>query len=167
MEQSKLISGVIAKLRIAYPYYFKELDEDMLLGLIKMYQDQITGYTPEIVLKAIDEIIRTSKFMPTIAEILDKCDGQAKTYTFDILKVMQEDGYFKRGAYGDLGENQAIRNYEKATMWLSKGIIPEWLLEDMKKYGYKVNILLPDKGNEIKEVGVKNENIRLLESADY
>ena len=86
MEQSKLISGVIAKLRIAYPYYFKELDEEMLLGLIKMYQDQITGYTPEIVLKAIDEIIRTSKFMPTIAEILDRCDGQAKTYTFDIRR---------------------------------------------------------------------------------
>ena len=46
MEQSKLISGVIAKLRIAYPYYFKELDENMLMGLIKMYQEQITGYTP-------------------------------------------------------------------------------------------------------------------------
>ncbi len=164
MEQSKLISRVIAKLRIAYPYYFKELDEEMLLGLIKMYQDQITGYTPEIVLKAIDEIIRTSKFMPTIADILEKCDSQAKTYTFDILKIMQEDGYFKRGAFGELGENQAIRNYEKATMWLSKGIIPEWLLEDMKKYGYKVNTLLPDKGEEPKKVGSVNGNVRLLEA---
>lgn len=167
MEQSKLISGVIAKLRIAYPYYFKELDENMLMGLIKMYQEQITGYTPEIVLKAIDEIIRISKFMPTIAEILDRCDGQAKTYTFDILKIMQEDGYFKRGAVGELDDSQAIRNYEKATMWLGKGIIPDWLLNDMQKYGYKVNTLLPDKGKEIKEVGVRNENIRLLESIDY
>lgn len=166
MEQSKLISGVIAKLRIAYPYYFKELDEEMLLGLIKMYQDQITGYTPEIVLKAIDEIIRTSKFMPTIADILEKCDSQAKTYTFDILKIMLEDGYFKRGSYGELEDNHAIRNYEKATMWLSKGIIPEWLLEDMKKYGYKVNTLLPDKGEEVKKIGsISNEtNTRLLEA---
>lgn len=164
MEQSKLISGVIAKLRIAYPYYFKELDEEMLLGLIKMYQDQITGYTPEIVLKAIDEIIRTSKFMPTIADILEKCDSQAKTYTFDILKIMLEDGYFKRGSYGELEDNHAIRNYEKATMWLSKGIIPEWLLEDMKKYGYKVNILLPDKGEEPKKVGSVNGDVRLLEA---
>ena len=152
MEQSKLISGVIAKLRIAYPYYFKDLDEDMLMGLIKMYQD---------------EIIRTSKFMPTIAEILEKCNGQAKTYTFDILKIMQEDGYFKRGALGELDDNQAIKNYEKATMWLSKGIIPNWLLKDMQKYGYKVNTLLPDKGEERKEVGVRNENIRLLETANF
>lgn len=164
MEQSKLISGVIAKLRIAYPYYFKELSEEMLLGLIKMYQDQITGYTPDVVLKAIDEIIRTSKFMPTIADILEKCDSQAKTYTFDILKIMLEDGYFKRGAYGELEDSQAIRNYDKATMWLSKGIIPDWLLEDMKKYGYKVNTLLPDKGEEPKKVGSVNENVRLLEA---
>ena len=105
--------------------------------------------------------------MPTIAEILDRCDGQAKTYTFDILKIMQEDGYFKRGAVGELDDSQAIRNYEKATMWLGKGIIPDWLLNDMQKYGYKVNTLLPDKGKEIKEVGVRNENIRLLESIDY
>ena len=30
-------------------------------------------------------------------------------------------------------------------MWLGKGIIPDWLLKDMQKYGYKVNALLPDK----------------------
>ena len=47
--------------------------------------------------------------MPTIAEILEKCNGQAKTYTFDILKIMQEDGYFKRGALGELDDNQAIK----------------------------------------------------------
>lgn len=105
--------------------------------------------------------------MPTIAEILEKCNGQAKTYTFDILKIMQEDGYFKRGALGELDDNQAIKNYEKATMWLSKGIIPNWLLKDMQKYGYKVNTLLPDKGEERKEVGVRNENIRLLETANF
>ncbi|MCI9434738.1 MAG: hypothetical protein HFI86_05670 [Bacilli bacterium] len=157
MEQSKLISSVIAKLRVAYPYYFKELDDDdkMLLGFIKMYQDQITGYNPKIVLKAIDEIIRTSKFMPTIAEIIEKCDSQSKTYTFDILEIMKKDGYFKHGAYGELDNRQAIKNYEKATMWINKGIIPKWLLEDMKKYGYV----------DLKIIGsAKNENIRLLQT---
>lgn len=162
MEQSKLISGVMAKLRIAYPYYFKDLDEELILGMVKVYQEQLVGYTPEIVLKAIDEIIRTSKFMPSIAEILEKCDSQVKTYSYDILKNMLEDGYFKHGAYGELDNSQAIRNYEKATMWLSKGIIPEWLLEDMKKYGYKTNKLLPDKETK-KEIGSVND-VRLLES---
>lgn len=162
MEQSKLISLVVAKLKVAYPYYFKELKQIEFVGLTNMYQEQIVGYTPEIVLKAIDEIIKTSKFMPSIAEILERCDSQVKTYSYDILKIMLEDGYFKRGAYGELDNSQAIRNYEKATMWLSKGIIPEWLLEDMKKYGYKTNKLLPDKETK-KEIGSVND-VRLLEA---
>lgn len=137
MEQSKLISGMILKLKVAYPYFFKDLEDDEFIALTKMYQEQIIGYTPEIVLKAIDEIIRTSKFMPSIAEILDKCDSSAKNYSYDILEKMKNDGYFKRGAYGELDDTHATRNYEKATMWLSKGIIPQRLLEDMMSYGYK------------------------------
>lgn len=165
MEQSKLVSGIIAKLRIAYPYYFKELREssendELLLALIGMYQEQIVGYTPEIVLKAIDEIIKTSKFMPTIAEILEKCDKQARNYTFDILEKMKKDGYFKCGVYGELNGIQATRNYEKATMWLSKGIIPDWLLKDMMKYGYKINKLLPNK-EKIESI---ESNVRSLEA---
>lgn len=162
MEQSKLISLAVAKLKVAYPYYFKELKQIEFVGLTNMYREQIVGYTPEIVLKAIDEIIRTSKFMPSIAEILEKCDSQVKTYSYDILKIMLEDGYFKRGVYGELDNIHATRNYEKATMWLSKGIIPEWLLEDMKKYGYKTNKLLPDKETK-KEIGSVND-VRLLEA---
>ena len=30
MEQSKLISSVIARLRVAYPYQFKDYDDEML-----------------------------------------------------------------------------------------------------------------------------------------
>ena len=93
MEQSKLISGMILKLKVAYPYFFKDLEDEEFVALTKMYQEQIIGYTPEIVLKAIDEIIRTSKFMPSIAEILDKCDSSAKTYSYDILEKMKNDGY--------------------------------------------------------------------------
>lgn len=164
MEQSKLISGIIAKLKIAYPYYFKELKNEELAMLVKMYQEQITGYTPKIVLKAIDEIIRTSKFMPTIAEILDRCDGQAKTYTFDILKIMQEDGYFKYGVCGELDESQQSRNYEKAMSFVNRGIIPDWLLNDMIRYGYKVNNLLGVRNRSAGELG--STETKLLGSAE-
>lgn len=137
MGQSKLISEIILKLKVAYPYFFKDLEDEEFVGLTKMYQEQITGYLPEIVLKAIDEIIKTSKFMPSVAEILEKCDEKQKDYTYEILEIMRKDGYFKQSAYGELDDIQATRNYEKATMWLSKGIIPSWLLEDMQEYGYK------------------------------
>ena len=72
MEQSKLISGIIAKFKIAYPYYFKTLTTEEVVGMFNMYQSQIVGYKPEIIIGAIDEIIKKSKFMPSIAEILEK-----------------------------------------------------------------------------------------------
>lgn len=152
MEQSKLISGMILKLKVAYPYFFKDLEDEEFVALTKMYQEQIVGYTPETVLKTIDEIIRTSKFMPSVAEILEKCDKQARSYTFDILEKMRLDGYFNRGAYGELDSMHATRNYEKATMWLSEGIVPRWLLEDMKKYGYIDSKLLVNGETKLLEI---------------
>jgi hypothetical protein len=46
---------------------------------------------------------------------------------------MYDDGYFKKGIQ-ELTDEQANRNYDKAIRWIEKGIIPNWLLEDIKKY---------------------------------
>ena len=149
MEQSKLISSVIAKLRIAYPYYFKELDEDMLIGLVKMYQDQIVGYAPQVVMKAIDEIIKRSKFMPTIAEILEECEKNKMSYKIAIIEKMKLDGYFKDS-----------REIEKTYHFIENGVIPYWLLNDMKKYGYIDYEALDNSNKNIKQIGsVINETI--------
>jgi len=164
MEQSKLISGIIAKFKIAYPYYFKTLTTEEVVGMFNMYQSQIVGYKPEIIIGAIDEIIKKSKFMPSIAEILEECESQLKNYSYAISEKMKDDGYFKRGSYGELDKNQELRNYEKATLWLSKKIIPQWLLKDMMAYGYENKFLLPSKDENKKKIGSGKKDVRLLES---
>lgn len=148
MDQSKLISGLIAKLRLAYPYYFKDLDEDLILGLVSMFQEQLGGYHPQVLSKAISRIITRSKFMPSIAEILEECDSCIGGYQNSILVKMKEDGYFKRGSYGDLDDEQAFRNYDKACSFVSRGIIPEWLKEDMKEYGYQEEVMRITNSND-------------------
>jgi len=136
MEQSRLISSAIAKLKIAYPYYFKELKTEELAGLISMYQEYLSGYNDLTINSAIKSIISKSKYMPSINELIDECE-HSKTYRGnEILSRMNADGYFKYGAVCELDDVHATRNYEKALMWVEKGIIPTWLLEDMKKYGY-------------------------------
>ena len=45
MEQSKLISGMILKLKVAYPYFFKDLEDEEFVALTKMYQEQIIQFT--------------------------------------------------------------------------------------------------------------------------
>lgn len=136
MEQSKLISVIIARLKIAYPYYFKDLTMEELAGLVSMYQEELGIYNELTLMDAIKSIIRKNKFMPTIKEIIDECENLKSYKKNIIIEKMRANGYFKRCVVGELDDDQAFRNYEKALMWLEEGIIPTWLLEDMRKYGY-------------------------------
>ncbi|MBR4260633.1 MAG: hypothetical protein IKQ33_01600 [Clostridia bacterium] len=53
------------------------------------------------------------------------------------LEIMKNDGYFKKGNYGELSSEEETRNYEKAKLFVEKGIIPSWLKEDMEYYSNK------------------------------
>jgi hypothetical protein len=123
METSKLISIFIAKLKIAYPNYFKELSSEQMLEMISLYQDMLGEYNEETLNIAAKEIIKAKKFYPSLSEIIEICE-RSKTYKRDrIIELMKEDGYFKDST-----------ELEKVYMWLEEGIIPSWLKEDMKKY---------------------------------
>ena len=92
---------------------------------------------PESTFKnAIKKLALKTKFLPSIQEIVDMCSEVQYQQTNLILEKMYSEGYFSKGSYGDLDPDHALRNYEKATMWVNEGKIPGWLLEDMKEYGY-------------------------------
>lgn len=134
MEKSKLIGSLIIRLKTAYPYYFKDLKEEETLGMYAMYEEELSQYNEETLTSAIKEIIRTSKYMPSLNEIIEQCDKCRTHQTNKIVELMWQDGYFKKSDYGELDESQAYRNYNKTLKFIEEGIIPEWLREDMKKY---------------------------------
>lgn len=134
MEKSKLIGSLIIRLKTAYPYYFKDLKEEETLGMYAMYEEELSQYNEETLINAIKEIIRTSKYMPSLNEIIEQCEKSRVHQTNEIVELMWKDGYFKKGAYGELDDSQAYRNYNKTLKFIEEGIIPEWLREDMKKY---------------------------------
>lgn len=134
MEKSKLIGSLIIRLKTAYPYYFKELKEEETLGMYAMYEEELSQYNEETLTSAIKEIIRTSKYMPSLNEIIEQCEKSRVHQTNKIVELMWKDGYFKKGAYGESDDSQAYRNYNKTLKFIEEGIIPEWLREDMKKY---------------------------------
>lgn len=135
MEHSKLISGMIAKFKIAYPYYFKDLKNEELIGMISMFQEELSGYNELTISNATKSIIRKNKFMPTLKEIIDECEN-VRAYKINvIIEKMKKAGYFKDP-----------REIDKTYKFIEEGIIPDWLVEDMKKYGYE----------EEKPLGYKN-----------
>ena len=134
MEQSKLISEIVMKLKTMYPYYFEKMDEMQIASLCKTYQEELSQYNEETLTSAIKEIIRTSKYMPSLNEIIEQCEKSRTHKANEIVELMWKDGYFKKGAYGELDDSQAYRNYNKTLKFIEEGIIPDWLREDMKKY---------------------------------
>lgn len=85
MEQSKLISVVIAKFKIAYPYFFKDLTDEEFICLVSMYQEELGNCTPTVLFNAIRTIIRNNKFMPTLADIIDEYKKCLKNYYIDSI----------------------------------------------------------------------------------
>ena len=123
METSNLISSVILKLKLAYPSYFNKLTDEELIALAQMYKDELSSYNEKTLNIAIKNLIRTSKYMPSLNEIIQECESNKTHNANTIIERMKKDGYFKSAS-----------ELDKAYMWLAKGIIPTWLKEDMKAY---------------------------------
>ena len=110
-------------------FYFKDFSSDDLMAWYELFKD-IKVKTLE---QAITDIVKESKFMPNINQLLEKCKSTTNSSYLAIINKMYEDGYFKQGIV-ELNPEHEMRNYEKACRWIEEGIIPGFLKEDMKKY---------------------------------
>lgn len=90
---------------------------------VEQHYEFLKEYSYDELKKAIKGIIKKSKFLPKINELIEECEIVKEEIKFNILEVMKNDGYFKN-----------IREYEKATNFLKSGIIPEWFVNDMNNY---------------------------------
>ena len=127
MENKKKISLFLTKLKLAFPRYFKELNNEDFIGLSNMLEEMLERYNEAALNKVAKKIITTKKFMPTVAEILEMCEDTKVYVQNEIVDYMIQDGYFK-----------AQSELEKVYLWLEEGIIPVWFKEDMKKYYNKM-----------------------------
>lgn len=128
MEQSNIkITKLIAKLKIAYPHYFRDLKPEELIELYGLYQEELNIYDEDTLNKSIKQLIRTKQYMPSLNEIIEECENNKHTYKSKIVELMIQDNYFANDY-----------EIEKICKWLEKGIIPNWFKEDMKKYETKL-----------------------------
>lgn len=116
-------------MKILYSCYHKDLNNDEFIIWYEMLKD----IKPDVFKKTVIEICKEKSFMPTVHDILDKSKNVNNSSYLSIIDKMYDDGYFKKG-YQELTDEHANRNYDKAIRWIEKGTIPNWLLEDIKKY---------------------------------
>ena len=118
MKQEELVKG-LKVLGIAYSKTFTQEE-------CATYYEFLHEYSYETFKTAVKNIIKKSKFLPKISELVEECENCKSQLKIDVIEFMKNNGYFK-----------APIEYDKTIDWYAKGIIPDWLKEDMNHY-YKM-----------------------------
>lgn len=72
MMTKKEAVQVLAILQASYPNFYKSMTNEVAQGIVSVWTMQFDLVSADIVLLALNKLIATSKFPPTIAEVKDK-----------------------------------------------------------------------------------------------
>lgn len=115
MKQEELVKG-LTYLGMAYNKEYSKME-------CEQHYDFLKDYNYETFIVAIKNIIKTSKFLPKITDLITACDNAKTIVRYDVLEYMKNLGYFK-----------TPNEYEKATLFMERGTVPKWLQDDINKY---------------------------------
>lgn len=115
MTEQELVKG-LTYLGTAYDKEYSKME-------CELHYDFLKEYNYETFVKAIKSIIKKSKFLPKITELLEECEKHKGQSRYEILEFMNQRGYFKSSI-----------EFGKAAKWLETGIVPEWFKNDMNEY---------------------------------
>ena len=133
MKIEELVKG-LNFLGLAYGKEYNQMEAQQIYEFLKEYDY-------DTFIRATKEIIRTSKFIPKIADLIEACENQKEVKKLEVIDYMKKDGYFYLSYRPDhkLDEAQATRNYMKVRTFIERGIIPDWLKEDINYYYRKMH----------------------------
>ena len=120
-------------LGLAYGKEYSQLECQQVYEFVKEYDY-------DTFIRATKQIIRTSKFIPKIADLIEACESQKDVRKIEVIDYMKDSGYFYLSYRPDhkLDEAHATRNYIKVRNFIERGIIPDWLKEDINYYYQKM-----------------------------
>lgn len=127
---------IIQILFVSYPKYFKTLDNSCLTQLVHLYRDVFNKYSYEVAIRTTHRIVRKYNMIPSLKDIIDELDSIQNSSEFEILELMKDAGYFKYNNFQELPKEAQQNHYNKAQEWIASGMIPNWFLKEMQRYGY-------------------------------
>lgn len=115
MSEQELVKG-LTYLGVAYGKEYSKFE-------CEQHYDFLKEYNYETFVTAIKNIIKTSKFLPKITELIESCENCKSKTKFDVIEYMNKQGYFKDSI-----------EYDKTINFMEKGIVPDWLQKDINSY---------------------------------
>lgn len=126
MRIDELVKG-LNFLGLAYGKEYSQMEAQQIYEFVK-------EYSYDTFIKATKDIIRTSKFLPRIADLIETCEKYKNSANKEVIDYMQSVGYFKYSPYGEITDEKASRNYDKAINFILTNNIPDWFQEDLDYY---------------------------------
>lgn len=112
-------SKIITALKIAYPYYFKDLSKMELTGLMQLYNEHFKNYDGKLVEKAIFNITSVDEYMPTIARIKKEIANitlpqkpRAEDEWQEVLRAVRR--------YGSYREEEGLESLKPFTAYITR-----------------------------------------------
>ena len=130
MKQEEFVKG-LTYLGLAYGKEYNQMETKQIYEFLK-------EYNYETFTKAINSIIRSSKFVPKIADLIEVCEENKSSQRIEVVKYMKDIGYFKYSPYGEITDEHASRNFQKALMFLERNNVPDWLQDDINYFYNKM-----------------------------
>ena len=130
MKQEEFVKG-LTYLGLAYGKEFNQMETKQIYEFLK-------EYNYETFTKAINSIIRSSKFVPKIADLIEACEENKSSQRIEVVKYMKDIGYFKYSPYGEITDEHASRNFQKALMFLERNNVPDRLQDDINYFYNKM-----------------------------
>ena len=128
MKKEELVKA-LAYLGLNYGKEYTQLETEQIYEFVKEYNN-------DTFVEAVKNIIKTSKFVPKIADFIEECEKCKSLTKNEVVKFMLDSGYFNHGVRR-LTDEHAYRNYCKTLMWVERGTVPDWLQEDINEH-YKI-----------------------------
>ena len=91
MKQEEFVKG-LTYLGMAYGKEYNQMETKQIYEFVK-------EYNYETFTKAINSLIRTSKFVPKIADLIEACEENKSSQGIEVVKYMNDIGYFKYSPY--------------------------------------------------------------------
>lgn len=118
---------------------------------LEVFYEFLGNYKSEALKKAIKSLIRKTKFLPKIQELIEECKKAEEHIKYEVIEYMKKKGYFHE-------TGQTLSEYDKTIFFIQHNLIPDWLLADMRKY---YSMMLTEQkqieNNDYQLIGVANE----------
>ena len=95
MTQEESIK-LLALIKLAYPNSYKDIDRDTQIATVNMWQRAFADTPIGIVEMALDNFVKSSKFPPTIADIIERLrmmNGEATVYMLALNEGKEREAY--------------------------------------------------------------------------